>query len=80
MACEKIEHTTYKSAQDHIKGLVIKQAGTGTSYRSYKCTACGFFHVTSISKKKLCKDKDQKYKNILSFHQTKTLLKIISGK
>jgi len=50
MTCEKVKYETYKLARDAVKNIAKRER---TEMRSYKCDACGLFHLTSIKKKNL---------------------------
>lgn len=60
MSCDKIQHKTHKEANQHVKGLAIKD---NTSSKIYKCDKCGFFHVSTYRKTaKIRPVKPEKYK------------------
>jgi len=44
--CRKTIYHTIEEAQDIIK-YMAETKGTGKEIRPYKCTICGFWHLTS---------------------------------
>lgn len=59
MICDKIAYEIYKDALTHVKGLSKRKKG---KYKAYKCDKCEKFHITTINKTFLHKDKCTKYK------------------
>jgi hypothetical protein len=60
MICDKLPYKDHKEAQDHLQS-VRKKCRKGQLFRTYKCTQCGMYHVTTVHKSTLHKEKDPKY-------------------
>jgi hypothetical protein len=51
VSCDKIQYTSPEAAHDNLTGL--RQRQRHNKFSVYKCTHCGFYHITTITKHSL---------------------------
>lgn len=59
MECDKRSYESAKDAHDDLVGL--RQRVKKHKYSMYKCIHCGYFHITTTTKRKLRPTRKDKY-------------------
>jgi hypothetical protein len=59
MECDKRSYDSPKDAHDDLVGL--RQRGRGHKFSMYKCTQCGYYHITTVTKRSIRPRKKDKY-------------------
>lgn len=77
MVCDKVSYSTYKEAIDAINRISGRQK---QSFKTYKCSDCGKFHITSIKAKKLNPVIDLKFKKNVENYSEDAGIKFIDKK
>jgi hypothetical protein len=59
MECDKRSYDSAKDAHDDLAGL--RQRNRRHKFSMYKCSFCGYFHITTVTKGTLRPNKKDKY-------------------
>ena len=59
MECDKRSYKSAKDAHDDLMGL--RQRNGRHKFSMYKCTQCGYYHITTVTKRTLRPNRKDKY-------------------